>query len=716
MRPGWIFALAILTLGHLRAQDCPAVARLQPGGTLSGTLGGNNCVLSDGTSYFPYRLDLPVRGSLQLSLGGPADVRIILRDESGTRLDSGVGIRRSLEAGSYRLLVNSKAPGSFGSYTVTAAFAAEPSMLCSHFPAIGRRQTISNTLGSYGCTAPDGTAMDGWSLTTFGSGTLTVTVASQDFSPTVVVRGSDGRALATSAGKILATPVQGDSQYTIVVYSADQGGGTYQLTTAFQNLADDSCRATRTFTDSDSDNGSIGADSCYLTIPGSGDQQYYNYYNFTMAAAGTAAFSVTSGDFAPTLYLLDESGNSLAVDSLGGGYDTSGNAHSFLRTFLPPGNYVLQVFSDVASGGPYQLQYTYQTDPPRSCTVNSAAPGDSRTSALSTASCRTAFGLSDLYRFTLDTAGTWQLDLSSDTFPGILAIRDTEDNLLVRSDEIDGVTAAHIIADLPAGNYTVSASAQSSSGAYRLDSKFNAHAVPACGFSQAIDLNGGYIQRLNSSGCKGANGQPVDYYNFTLAVDSLVLAVVTSSEVDGYLSLMDSTGSVLRTDDNSYGGIDPLIVQYLPAGSYKLAVRDASAATGGLYEVDLRTVASPRPAFCSAKSSLSLGAAIGGNITYTGCQYDEQTFADIYQLVLSADTTVDLRLSSPDFDAYLILLDAKGNVVADDDDGGGNTNSRVVVPLPTGTYYVIAKPFGDYLSHGAYALSADTAAAATFQK
>ena len=716
MRPGCIFVLAILSLGPLRAQDCPAVARLQPGGTVSGSLGSDNCVLSDGTSYFAYRLDLPVRGNLQVALGGPADLQMILRDESGARLDTGVGIRRSLEAGSYRVLVNSKAPALFGPYTITAGFSAEPSMMCSRFPAIGRRQTISNTLGNYGCTSPDGTPIDIWSLTTFGGGTLTVTVTSQDFSPTVVVRGSDGRALATSSGTPLVTPVQGDSQYSIAVYSPDKGG-TYQLTTAFQNLVDDSCRATRTFTDSAADNNLIGAGSCYLTIAGSGDQQYYNYYNFTLAAAGTAGFSVISGDFAPTLYLLDESGNTLAVDSLGGGYDTSGNARSFLRVFLPPGNYVLESFSDVASGGQYQLQYTYQAGPPGSCTVTPASPAGSQTATLSTASCRTAFGLSDLYRLTLEAAGTLQLDLASDTFPGILAIRDSKDNLLVRSDEIDGVTAAHIAADLPAGSYTISASAQSGSGAYRLDSKFNAHDVPVCAFSQAIDLNGGYIQRLNSSGCKGANGQPVDYYNFTLSADSLVLAVVTSSEVDGYLALTDSAGTVLRTDDNSYGGIDPLIVQYLPAGSYKLAVRDASAATGGLYEVDLRTVQGPRPAFCAAKNSLTLGGGpVSGTITYTGCQYDQQTFADLYQLVLSADTTVDLRLNSPDFDAYLILLDAKGNVVADDDDGGGSTNSRIVAPLATGTYYVVAKPFGDYLAHGAYTLSAGTAQTAAFQK
>ncbi len=83
--------------------------------------------------------------------------------------------------------------------------------------------------------------------------------------------------------------------------------------------------------------------------------------------------------------------------------------------------------------------------------------------------------------------------------------------------------------------YTVVAAADSYAGSYRLTSRFVAHDIPACGYTQALDLNGGYIQRLNPASCKAANGQPVDYYGFTLSADSLVLAVMTSSE-GGWIS------------------------------------------------------------------------------------------------------------------------------------------------------------------------------------
>ena len=100
----------------------------------------------------------------------------------------------------------------------------------------------------------------------------------------------------------------------------------------------------------------------------------------------------------------------------------------------------------------------------------------------------------------------------------------------------------------------------------------------------------------------------MDYYTFTLPADALVLAVMTSSEVDGYLTLYDANGNQVRNDDNTYGANDPLIVQYLPAGTYKLAARGASSTVGGLYEVDLRTVTGPRPPFCTAEIDVDAGS------------------------------------------------------------------------------------------------------------
>ena len=692
-------------LGSLLAQDCPPVASVLPNGTLGGTLDAASCQLGDGTPYAPYRLDLPVRGQIKLAVSGTAGgFSLTLRDAAGIRVDSGASLLRPIEAGSYTLLVNGRAAGQTGSYTVNTSFTSEPGILCSSFPNIGRHQTVQGKLPSSGCLALDGTPYEAYTLTTDGTGTLTVAVTSQDFTPMVAVRSIDGRPLSLLSAGSLNIVLDRDSQYLIIVSSADKSTGAYQISNAYQPADNETCRSQKTLAASDSDSSAITAASCFVTIAGSGDQSYYNYYNFTLTDAGLATASAVSGDFTATLNLLDAAGNILAADSGGGGYDSQYNVQSSLRAQLPPGSYRLQVFSDLPSGGNYALKYTFQAGNPQPCTAGALHVGGDVTGALSAAGCRTSLGLSDLYTLTLASAGTVDLEISSGMFDAILAIRDSQDNLIVRDDEVGGLSVAHITADLPAGVYTVAGAATAGAGNFDFTTRFTAHDIPACTFAQSLDLNGGFIQRLGPRSCTGANGQPVDYYTFTLAADTLVLAVMTSSEVDGYLTLYDGNGNVVRNDDNSYGSNDPLIVQYLPAGTYKLAARGASSTVGGLYEVDLRTVTGPRPPFCTPKAMVTAGATASGVITYTGCQYTDSTFADLYQMNLTADAALDLRLNSSQFDAYLVLLDSKGALVDQDDDSGGGTNARITRNVPAGTYYIVAKPFGDYTSHGAYTL------------
>ena len=249
--------------------------------------------------------------------------------------------------------------------------------------------------------------------------------------------------------------LSGDGQYLVIISSADAGTGAYQITTTYQTADTETCRAEKTLTDQDIDSSAITADSCFVTIPGSGDQSYYNYYDLTLSDAGTVSASAASGDFAATITLLDAAGNLLASDSGGGGSDQQANTKSSLHAQLPPGSYRLEVLSDLPSGGNYALSYTFQPGNPQPCKAAALNLGNQLDSALTDASCRTSAGLSDLYAFTLPSAGTVDLEISSGAFATVLAIRDSKDNLIVRDEEVDGLGAAHITADLPAGAYTL---------------------------------------------------------------------------------------------------------------------------------------------------------------------------------------------------------------------------------------------------------------------
>ena len=721
MRLVLALGLAVCTL---HAQECAPTARLLPAGTISASLDHSNCLLSDGTAYAAYRLDLGAHGRIQLDLNpGDADLILILRDGTGAEIGSGTSIHQPIEAGSYSVLVNGRIPASLDQllhhgqdpnhsvlvngripvqaapYTVTTAFTAEAGVLCSNFPSIGLNQAVAGALGVSGCTLPDGTPYEAYALTTAGSGVLTVSVSSPDFTTAVILRGGDGSALA-SGGASVSAPVSGGSQYQVVVATADTTGA-YQVSTSFQPASTETCLAKNTLSSSDPVSDSINVNSCSMTIDSSGDQQYFDYYNFTVSAAGVADFSASSGDFDPTLNLLDAAGNVLSTDSGGGG--TPGQSE--LRLQLMPGSYTIQLASDVPSGGTYTLQYTFDAGPPQPCVPGSASPGATLSGALSASSCRTFLGLADLYSLTLPAAGTLDIDMSSGVFNSRVAIRDTKDNLILESNIVDGLSDSQLTADLPAGAYTIVAAANSGAGSYQVVSTFTPNGIPPCTFALPLNVSSSYIQNLGSSGCIGANGEPVDYYGFTLPSDSVVAAIMTSIDVDGYLTLTDSAGNYLRSDNDSYGANDPMIVEFLPAGTYRLAARAASSTVGGQYELDLATAAGPRPPFCAARGALALGGSATGNLSFASCQYIDGTFADIYQVNLASDTQIALALDSNDFDAYLYLLDAKGNVVAQDDDSGGNLNSLIVDSLTAGTYYVVATAFGDYTASGDYTLS-----------
>jgi hypothetical protein len=683
----------------LYGQLCPP-ALVLPIDQVTGSLDNASCRLSDGTVYAAYRLDLPRRGYLRIGLAANADLLLILRNAAGARLDSGTAIGRPVEAGSYTVLVNGRTPGQVGQYAMETLFAPEPGMMCAGFPFLGMNQTVGGLLGAAGCRMPDGSLYEAYTLATFGAGTLTVSVSALDFNPVVIVRDSGGHALSGNSSAV-TLPVDRASRYQIVVTTTDQAG-TFQLATAFQPDENETCRPARILSDAgaDGDNGTIGADSCYTVDPAAGDLTYFSYYPFTVGAAGLAGLSVSSRDFVPVINLLDESGIVLATDS-----GSAGSGQSELRFQLTPGNYIAQVVSPRPAGGAYTLDYRFTPGDPRPCAAAAANPGDSVAGSLEASSCRTSLGPSDIYSVTTSSTGAFDLYLNASAFDGAIALRDSKDNLLVWDQDTEGLGVTHITADLPPGAYTIVAAAGYGSGSYQLTAGFTAQEIPECTYIQPLDNNGGFIQKLRPGSCRDGDGQPVDYYEFTLPADGVALAVMASGEIDSFLRLTGTAGNVLRSDDNTYGQNAPLIVEYLPAGTYRLAARAASATAGGYYQVDVRTAPGSRPPFCQPRAGLAPNATINATLSYTACQYPGGTFADLYQFTLPSDSTVDLRLGSADFDAYLVLLDARGNVAAEDDDSGGNTDARITRPLPAGSYFVAAKPASGYNHVGGYSLA-----------
>ncbi len=97
----------------------------------------------------------------------------------------------------------------------------------------------------------------------------------------------------------------------------------------------------------------------------------------------------------------------------------------------------------------------------------------------------------------------------------------------------------------------------------------------------------------------------------------------------------------------------------------------------------------------------SAEAVLAADFLRAGGAYQES-----WELVLAHDTTARIDLVSTVFDAFLVLKDSQGNVVASDDDGGDGLNSRIERVLAAGTYEIVASSFGANQT-GAYRLTVD---------
>ena len=381
---------------------------------------------------FPIASTSPARGWIKIGLtGNVSDFALILRDAAGNKVDTGAMLSRPIEAGSYSLLLSGVKPGQTGDFKVTTSFTAEPGMLCSNFPNIGRHQVVAGLLPSSGCQALDGSPYEAYTLTTDGAGTLTVAVDSARLrvrrSASVPTTGAYSFCRRSAPSNVQQS--DGDSQIFHRHRFERPDWRLHRQPVGFQaGSAGNLRRSQKTFTESDADANTIGASSCFVTIAGSGDQSYYNYYNLTLTIPGLVDVTAISGDFNATLNLLDPGGNVVASNSGGGGYDAQYNVQSSLRAPLPAGSYRLQVFSDFPSGGAYTLKYAFTPGNPAACTPSALNFGGVLIATLGPGSCRTSIGISDLYTLTVPNSGTVDLDMSASVFagPDTYALRDAK--------------------------------------------------------------------------------------------------------------------------------------------------------------------------------------------------------------------------------------------------------------------------------------------------
>ena len=338
---------------------------------------------------------------------------------------------------------------------------------------------------------------------------------------------------------------------------------------------------------------------------------------------------------------------------------------------LRPGNYTLLAWTRLPFGGDYTLEYNFRPGAPPTFPALSLAPGANLTGSLSTlSSSRTHEGLADIYQIVTDAPGTLAIDMTSGDFSTFLALRDARDNRLAGA-------GSRIVADLPAGTYSLVASTLDTTGGYNIGYQFTAHELAPCGAATKLDAVAGYVGKLGVSPCRGADGQPVDYYELTAPADGSHAFTLFGQGFDPYLTIEDTAGNVLRRG----GG---LLADYFPGGrTLRIGVRAGDGATTGFYELRRYFAGGGPPPGCAGAGSIAPGQSIDGELNFTSCDYPGGTFADIYRLELAEAAELEVAVDSSQFDAIASVLDAKGNLI--------DTDALLELALDPGTYFVVAK-------------------------
>src|SRR5688572_7941142 len=98
------------------------------------------------------------------------------------------------------------------------------------------------------------------------------------------------------------------------------------------------------------------------------------------------------------------------------------------------------------------------------------------------------------------------------------------------------------------------------------------------------------------------------------------------------------------------------------------------------------------------------GDTVTGSLSPGDCALSDQSFIDVYELVVPPGNMISVRLTSTAFDTYLFLIDSSCALVAQNDDcTGSGTNSCLVFFPEPGTYFIVANSY-DAQETGAYTL------------
>jgi uncharacterized protein YfaP (DUF2135 family) len=508
-----------------------------------------------------------------------------------------------------------------------------------------------------------------YTLTTSAGETVSITATSNDFDTLLSLQDASGNELASdddSAGnlnsRIQGFTLPGSGSYTIVVKSA--GGvsaGNFTLLAETATSVEPTAVPTASVT--------AGTISLGQSLSGSlaGDQNSAAY-TFEGEVGQPVTIRLSSSDFDTNVTLSNSKGVVTSDD------DSGGNLNAAIENFELPATdtYTITVGSFDGSGrGSFTLSLesgvVVQPTPQATFEATALPAGNEITIGSSVSGqLQTGQPTAD-YTFQGEIGEVVTISLVSSDFDSYLRLKDPSGYELTTDDDSAGGLDARIAAfTLPSnGTYTISVET--------FDSRYGAYTLS---LSEAVIEQIEYGQTIN--GALANEGDTVNY-RFHGAANDVITIRLASPDFDTNLSLSDSSGTSLVTnDDGGGGGTNSFIGPYTLTtdGDYSILVSSYDSTATGRYALTLNQ---------AALTPIAYGDTVQASFSSTVSAYYysfEGSSGDI------VNVTVD---SGSQLNTSLLLNGPDGYQVAFDDDSGSGFNPEIFhqVLSSEGTYTLV---------------------------
>ena len=583
------------------------------GQSVSGNLSASSgrTVLGDGSFADLYEFSVTSQQVVTITMRSVAmDAYMVLLDSSGVYLasddDSGGGtdsqIVRTLAPARYRIEASTFV-GQGGAYTLSLQ-ATNPTVTTI---TVGQTKdgTLSATSGRSGDCA--GCYADLYQFTVTSSQTLSVAMNSTVFDTYLRILDGSGNTLAADddsgggTNSLLQRPfVAGTYRIEATSYNSGIGGAyTLALRAATSQTLPISVGQTLSGSLTASSGRSVGCSGCFADL-----------YQFSVTSSQTLNIVLTSTAFDAFLRVLDSSGSAVATDD-----DSGGGSNARINRTFAAGTYRIEATSyNSGSTGAYTLALSTVNVTVTPITVGAAATtvnGSLSASSGSSVSCTGCFASS--YGFTLSSAQTVQIDLTSTAFDTYLRVLDANGVVVAADDDSGGGSNSRIRRGFAAGTYRIEASSYNtgSTGAFTLVVQVVSVTVTQIAVGQTVN---GTLSATSgrSAGCAGCYA---DLYQFTVSSAQQLIISLNSTAFDAYLRVLDAGGATVATDDDGGGGSNARINRTFAAGTYRIEATSYTSAKTGAYTLSVAAASSSVTA--PVLTSLSPSSAQAGGAAFT---------------------------------------------------------------------------------------------------